>query len=443
MMPVNNTPAKLFVKNAGIFRLACTIVCFSLIAALCSPSSAFAQEGTPPQQDNGGIGWSYGFGPQVIRGTVRKMVEDSQGNLYIIGDFQSIGNLAANQIAMWDGTQWSNLGGGVNGEINAILIDPNDNVIVGGDFTSIGGASISKIARWNGSAWDSMGNTIAGKHIVTALARNQAGNLYALTNSPNSVEDNRIYIWNGTTWQMSSIPFTEAFGAIAVDGQGKFFIGTGSSGLLYVGDGTTWKEINGNCTNTPSLFTDAEGHLYGAGAFHNLSSFVMYDDSFNAFFSLPTSESTYASRVIPDQFNNFYILNSFFDGSAIVSRWNDGGWEDIQTLTAPEPESGFTDAVMGNTGNTFITIAHEYEDRNFSYKYTLTKIKRWDGEVWVDISGSGNGLSSAVQTMASDGHGGVYAGGFFIDKAGNNASNVLHWDGEEWTPMGFCSPQLA
>src|ERR1051325_3976112 len=70
-------------------------------------------------------------------GIVYGAVVDGSGNLYIGGGFTNVGGAFANGIAKWDGSQWTALGPGLNGEVDALAVSGND-LYVGGDFKGAG-----------------------------------------------------------------------------------------------------------------------------------------------------------------------------------------------------------------------------------------------------------------------------------------------------------------
>jgi hypothetical protein len=91
--------------------------------------------------------------------------DDGQGPaLYAGGQFTSAGGVSVNNLARWDGVAWSDVGGGVSGGGNAevraltVLDDGYGPVLyVGGRFTSAGGVATSNVARWNGTNWSPVG----------------------------------------------------------------------------------------------------------------------------------------------------------------------------------------------------------------------------------------------------------------------------------------------
>ena len=79
---------------------------------------------------------------------------------------------------MWDGTTWSDVGGGVDNYVYSLVIDSNDNLYVGGSFVYAGlDVLCNSIARWNGTIWSSLDNGVGGGN-VNAIALDGNFNLY-------------------------------------------------------------------------------------------------------------------------------------------------------------------------------------------------------------------------------------------------------------------------
>jgi hypothetical protein len=99
------------------------------------------------------------------------------GCVYAGGAFISIGGVAANYIAKWNGSIWSVLGTGANNCVRALAVGIDGSIYAGGDFTSIGGVAANRIAKWDGSSWSALGN--GGDSAVHALAVGLDGCVYA------------------------------------------------------------------------------------------------------------------------------------------------------------------------------------------------------------------------------------------------------------------------
>jgi len=112
-----------------------------------------------------GANWHrLGNGLKGFYAGVSKMVV-YKGELYIAGSFSKTdyaGN-PGNYIAKWDGSNWSDVGGGVmgigggNGQIFDLEIY-HDELYAVGDFSYAGGVHAQYIAKWNGTNWCGLGS---------------------------------------------------------------------------------------------------------------------------------------------------------------------------------------------------------------------------------------------------------------------------------------------
>src|SRR5262249_31103100 len=118
-----------------------------------------AADGLPPKPAFSDANW-VGVGDLPgPNDAVLAAVLDSSGNLYIGGDFTRVGDVAANRIAKWNGSNWSELGSGINGHVYALAVLGSD-LYAGGYFRTAGGNPANRIAKWNGSSWSALGSGI-------------------------------------------------------------------------------------------------------------------------------------------------------------------------------------------------------------------------------------------------------------------------------------------
>jgi hypothetical protein len=89
-----------------------------------------------------GNGVNHKWGYQISA-----LATDTAGGLYAAGAFDSAGHGKANNIARWNGTNWTTLGTGTNGKIVAMTYF-NNNLYVAGRFDSAGGNDAGYIAIW-------------------------------------------------------------------------------------------------------------------------------------------------------------------------------------------------------------------------------------------------------------------------------------------------------
>jgi hypothetical protein len=200
-------------------------------------------------------------GPGAV---VRALALGDDGTLYAGGFFAAAGN--ARSIARWDGLAWSALGSGIGAasgltEVRALAIRGHD-LYVGGSFTTAGGLAASGIARWDGAAWSPVGGgldrtvlalTIAGDDLYAAGYFTLAGGLSA----------QRVARWNGSSWSALG----EGLGggpddfvhALAADG-GRLYaggaftaLGNGEPAAHLAGwNGSTWSALgSGTALGSP------------------------------------------------------------------------------------------------------------------------------------------------------------------------------------------------
>ena len=131
-------------------------------------------------------------------GDVSAIAVDGSGNVYVGGGFTFIGTVPANYIAKWDGSAWSALGSGMNGDVYALAVS-GTNLYAGGDFTTAGGVPANNIAKWNGSAWSALGSGMNGTVYALAVS---GTNLYAggYFTTAGGVTANNIAKWDGSAW---------------------------------------------------------------------------------------------------------------------------------------------------------------------------------------------------------------------------------------------------
>jgi hypothetical protein len=156
-----------------------------------------------------GAAWeSLGQGAALfgdISALVDAVAVDGAGRIYIGGMINSVGGMPVNNIAMWDGERWHDLGGGVtpgpDGVVQALLVI-GDDLYAGGAFTQAGGKSASRIARWNISSqsWSAVGAGFDGT--VYALAHGD-GVLYAggAFDQADGATARDVATWDGVSWQ--------------------------------------------------------------------------------------------------------------------------------------------------------------------------------------------------------------------------------------------------
>ncbi len=123
-----------------------------------------------------GSSTGYGIG---ANGIIRAVAVAPNGFIYVTGDFTSIGGVAANRVAYWDGFAWNAMGSGIDDVGRAIRVHPNGRVFVGGDFVNAGGNPAFYVASWDRS-WSTLGANGGMNGAVFAIDITDDGNIIYL-----------------------------------------------------------------------------------------------------------------------------------------------------------------------------------------------------------------------------------------------------------------------
>lgn len=87
-------------------------------------------------------------------------LNNSNGNLFVAGTFSTLGGIAANNLGMFNGTKWVNIGN-TNMAASAMLVDGLGRLFIGGSFTNISGNACRGLAMMISisSGWTCLQNT--------------------------------------------------------------------------------------------------------------------------------------------------------------------------------------------------------------------------------------------------------------------------------------------
>lgn len=184
---------------------------------------SFEEAGGTPAENiarwNGQIWSAVGGG---ANGAVTELyVHDEDGAgplppaLFVGGAFFAAGGVSANCLARWDGSHWSEVGGGVNFFVDAMVTWDDDGpgpnppaLFVGGNFTVVGGnVPISYVAKWDGQNWSDVGGGTDSNILSLAVfdedgAGSELPKLFAAGQftMAGGVAANQIARWDGVHW---------------------------------------------------------------------------------------------------------------------------------------------------------------------------------------------------------------------------------------------------
>jgi len=213
-----------------------------------------------------GSGVTGGFSPAPVQA----LAHDGT-YLYAGGYFTNAGGIASSFLAKWDGTSWSQVGGTPNGAVWDIELNENK-IYICGIFTSVGGISANRIAEYSGGAWHSLGTGLSAMGYDMTL---DGANLYATGNFITAGDLSATYVakWNGLTWSALNAGFNGAGRSVKFH-NGKLYAGgnfTTAGGVsatrVAVWDGTSWSGLGTGLPAYPETIEACGSDIYFGGSF--------------------------------------------------------------------------------------------------------------------------------------------------------------------------------
>jgi hypothetical protein len=330
------------------------------------------------------------------------MAAGADGRLYVGGFFGAAGDIAANNLARWDGASWSGFGGGQGASLSlrAILVHGSE-LFVGGLFTSVGDVPASRVARWDGTRWTALGSGVKGINqglgtAVSALAHD-GQYLYVggtFTNAGGITASN-IARWNGTSWAAVGSGANSNVLALAYDG-----------GTLYAGGAFT--RAGGVAVNHVAQWDGASWSAMGAGMNSNVLAISATPDGVFAGGSFTNAGGVLANG---------------------IAKWSTLDWASLGGLS--NGVNGSVNAIL-QVAPTVIYVGGTF---TFAGGVPANHIAQWGSTGWTALgAGLGSG-SASVSALAPQG-GNIYAGGSFTNTDARVINRIAKWDGANWLALG-------
>jgi len=345
--------------------------------------SAFCSSGAGTCLNNW-EGWSNL--DEGVNGSIISMVVSSNDELFVGGNFNMAGNVSALNIAKWDGSNWSNIGTGLE-QVCYSLIFYNNQLVAGGDFG---------VKYWNGSQWNILGDGLIGH--VDDLAINSNGDLYAagfFRKTGSGLIVNRIAILNDAT--NSWAPLIESSTSlIGVNGQvnciefdfndilylGGSFSAVGSKSASKI---ATWNSATNEWSDLLAGITN--------GRVHNLT-------------LNPSSGDLYVV-------GNITRANHIFVND--IAKWDGVSWSNVGNSNNWPGGVSTIHAVEIYNNEIYVTGA--YTSPSFISKFN-------SNSSWENI---GSGLNNRGFDIDFDSNGNLYAGGLFSEAGDQPANRVAKY----------------
>lgn len=198
-----------------------------------------------------GINWSAFDTTKWYQGITATI--EYQGDLYAGGNFSNFDG-SLKRLARWNGTKWLPVGNGIHGGFASVgsFEIYNGDLYIGGGFTTLQGNPGNSIARWDGAQWKDVGIGMTSTNALIRDLQVYNGELYASGNfrTVDNMPINAIAKWNGLRW--CGLGYSEINNLITTMAvyNNELYMG----GLFQTIDGDTMnyvaKWVGGNYTDT-------------------------------------------------------------------------------------------------------------------------------------------------------------------------------------------------
>ena len=372
------------------------------------------------------------------------------GELIMGGGFTSIGGVAGNTLARWNGSDWQTLipnGSTISPEALRVY---NNELIVAGGFSQVGdGVAASNIARWNGTIWQALDTGVNTEVATLAIYNGEliAGGAFTVTVA-GGVALNRVARWNGASWQALNVGINNKVNTLGV------FSGDMIAGgdFTSIGDelqahgiarwnGVSWDVFGGGMNHSVNAVTAYGNELIAGGSFTaaggtSVNRIARWDgDSWNTLgngvFYAPNPLQTVVYALA--DYNGELIAGGFFSGAGGdnfangVAAWNGTSWRRLDSGTGGPVRAL---AVYNNE----LIAGGGFE--SFPGGGSANYIAHWNGSEWQSLGGGVGGFAATVNALCVY-NGELIVGGVFQAAGGvTNIGNIARWNGTLWQEMG-------
>jgi hypothetical protein len=207
------------------------------------------QPGGTPVSNTPYLGqWDYSEGNYSVPFTtapnydVTAIVMAPDGETPIFGGaVSSVDGVTVNRVGEGGYRTYAAMGAGVGtNRVYALKYGPDGMLYAGGDFVTADGAAAYRVAKWNGGGWApigaGLGGSVVGSDLVRDIAIDDAGIIYAacpaVTTSGRVTLIDQFAVFSDGSWHSLDIdmPGSAVSRAVAIDGQGKLYIGYNAGG---------------------------------------------------------------------------------------------------------------------------------------------------------------------------------------------------------------------
>jgi hypothetical protein len=247
------------------------------------------------------------------------------GSLYASGRFtNTVGLNNMSHIFKFEGGKWVNQMDGVYSKFDGVnkLLVYNNELYALGKFDNVNGTPADNIAKYNGTNWSYVGNSVSDQgtdgEVYDGAVIGSSLNIVGEFTKVISFNTGTVARFNGSIWGGISSPFSEK--ATSITDYGSNIAVLGSSGgeiQLQSFDGSTWTNLNSSLEQIKNVTSDItsiagnDGNLWVTGVFDgastNLDYVLSYDGDWKSY---ATIELNNKAKAVSSN-GNLYFYGNF------------------------------------------------------------------------------------------------------------------------------------
>ncbi len=360
------------------------------------------------------------------------MLEFFNNQIVIAGIEIIINENDTTQLAVWDGNEWIPMIFEIDGDIQGLYATP-ELLFVYGEFSNINGIPVNNIAAWNGSDWSDYGSGLAAEisqmnefngQLVAVQQSGWLSEIYVMQNST------WINIGTLTGWIYGLCQFNDL---LVIGGDFGSVNDLPASNIAFW-DGDSWSAVDGGNGLSETVYNmnydgnhvTAYGYYLSVAGDAFVDQFAIWDG--NNWSATPDSQCYF------DIYMGSPVRKTggSHSGEGLwterVEIWNGTEWHEL----GENPGMRVTKIHVHNDNLIWYGMYHQEPWPGYFHHAYI-----WNGSEWepfIDLGSGGVSPSSScyINTMYSDDTL-LYIGGYFLQINGIDAQNFGAWDGSNWS----------